>query len=42
LTINEINKLKLEFEEKLKIEKSQLEAIAKDVEIKSKYKKAKA
>jgi hypothetical protein len=31
LTINEINKLKLEFEEKLQIEKSQLEAIAKDV-----------
>jgi integrase len=31
LTINEINKLKLEFEEKPQIEKSQLEAIAKDV-----------
>jgi hypothetical protein len=43
LTINEINKLKLEFEEKLQIEKSQLEAIAKDVAfLKRKYNKLKA
>jgi hypothetical protein len=43
LTINEINKLKLEFEEKQQIEKSQLEAIAKDVAfLKRKYNKSKA
>ena len=43
LTLNEINKLKLEFEEKLQIEKSQLEAIAKDVAfLKRKYNKLKA
>jgi len=42
LTINEINKLKLEFEEKLQEEKSQLEAIAKDVAfLKRKYNKLK-
>ena len=43
LTINEINKLKLEFEQKLQIEKSQLEAIAKDVAfLNRKYNKLKA
>ena len=43
LTINEINKLKLEFEEKLQVEKLQLEAIAKDVAfLKRKYNKLKA
>ena len=42
LTINEINKLKLEFEEKLQAEKSQLESIAKDVAfLKRKYNKLK-
>ena len=43
LAINEINKLKLEFEGKLQVEKLQLEAIAKDVAfLKRKYNKLKA